>query len=189
MDIRRSVESERSQLLDIHRLAFGHDEGSVVAQLVNDLLDDHSAKPILSLVAVEDGRPVGHVLFTHAVIASKARSIPAQILAPLAVLPNEQNKGIGEKLINEGLRILEDSGTRFVFVLGHPTYYPRFGFIPAGAQGFEAPYLIPVEHAEAWMVLALKGNAMNTKAGKVQCSKTLDEPRYWFGEEIDHSVD
>lgn len=178
-EIRRSTESELDELLNIHFLAFGQDEGPVASKLVKDLLNDKTAIPILSLVAVENGKLVGHILFTKAVITNPDKLIPTQILAPLAILPRAQNKGFGEKLINEGLRILKELGTELVFVLGLPTYYPRCGFIPAGAQGFEAPYPIPEEHSEAWMLLELNGDVLKNNSGKVQCSKALDEPKYW----------
>ena len=118
MQIRKSTESERKEILNIHSLAFGEVEGSVISKLVDDLLDDETAKPVLSLVAVENDKLVGHILFTKVTIANAELPISAQLLAPLAILPDEQNKGIGEKLINEGLRLLKESGTELVFVLG-----------------------------------------------------------------------
>ena len=179
LKIRQSTESDRKEILNIHERAFGKVKGPVIAKLVDDLLNDETAIPILSLVAVANDTLVGHILFTKAVITKTENPISAQILAPLAILPDEQKKGIGEKLINEGLRLLKGSGTELVFVLGHPTYYPRCGFIPAGAQGFEAPYPIPEEHAEAWMVQALNGDVLKNNAGKIQCSKVLNEPQHW----------
>jgi putative acetyltransferase len=179
LKIRPSIESERNEILNIQEQAFGKVKGPVIAKLVNDLLNDETAMPILSLVAVANDKLVGHILFTKAVITKTVNLISAQILAPLAILPDEQKKGIGEELINEGLRLLKESGTELVFVLGHPTYYPRCGFIPAGAQGFEAPYPIPEEHAEAWMVQALNGDVLKNNAGKIRCSKVLNEPQHW----------
>lgn len=179
MKIRTSIESERNEILNIHKRAFGDDKGLVIAKLVDDLLNDETAIPILSLVAVEDDKLAGHILFTKAVITETEQPISAQILAPLAILPDKQKKGIGEKLINEGLKLLKASGTELVFVLGHPTYYPRCGFIPAGLQGFEAPYPIPEQHADAWMIQALNGDALKNCSGKVQCSKVLNEPQHW----------
>ena len=179
MKIRKSTESERNEILNIHTHAFGEDKGPVIAKLVNDLLNDETAMPLLSLVAVENDKLVGHILYTKAVVTKSEKLISAQILAPLAMLPDKQNKGIGEKLINEGLRLLKESGTELVFVLGHPTYYPRCGFMPAGEQGFEAPYPIPEEHAAAWMVQELSGDVLKKYSGKVQCSKILNEPQHW----------
>ena len=179
MEIRKSIESERSEILKIHDQAFGKGKGAVIAKLVNDLFDDETAMPILSLVAVENEKLVGHILYTKVMISKAKSSISAQILAPLAVLPGEQKKGIGEKLINEGLKLLKQNGTELVFVLGHPTYYRRCGFIPAGKQGYKAPYHIPDEHADAWMVQELNGDALKRDSGVIQCSKVLNEPQHW----------
>ncbi|MDA3918309.1 MAG: N-acetyltransferase [Deltaproteobacteria bacterium] len=179
MKIRESTEQERKEILNIHKQAFGEDKGPVIAKLVDDLLNDETAMPILSLVAVENNKLIGHILYTKAVVTQTEILIAAQILAPLAILPGEQKKGIGEKLINEGLRLLKASETELVFVLGHPTYYPRCGFIPAGEQGFEAPYPIPPEHAEAWMIQELNGDVLENNSGKIQCSKVLNEPQHW----------
>ncbi len=179
MKIRKSTQSERKEILNIHSQAFGKDKGPVIVKLVNDLLADETALPILSLVAVDNDNIIGHVLFTKVEVTRAKNRISAQILAPLAILPEEQKKGIGKKLIKEGLRLLKKSGTELVFVLGHPTYYPRCGFIPAGEQGFEAPYPIPEEHAEAWMIQELNGDALKKHSGNVKCSKVLNEPQHW----------
>lgn len=179
MKIRIATESDRSEILNIHKQAFGVEEGPVISKLVDDLLDDETAKPILSLVAVDNNKLIGHILYTKAIVTQTEASVSAQLLAPLAILPDVQKSGIGQKLINEGLSQLKSSGTELVFVLGHPTYYPRCGFVPAGKQGFEAPYPIPDEHSGAWMVQELNGAVLGNIKGKVKCSKILDEPQYW----------
>jgi len=179
LEIRKAIESDRKEILNVHNQAFDKEKGPEIAKLVDDLLNDKTAMPILSLVAVENERIIGHVLYTKATITQTKLAISAQILAPLAILPDEQKKGIGEKLINEGIGQLKELGTELVFVLGHPSYYPRCGFFPAGEQGFEAPYPIPEEHAAAWMVQSLNGDALETANGKVQCSKILNEPQHW----------
>ena len=179
MEIRVSKESERNEILDIHRIAFGEEQGPVIAKLVDGLLDDETAKPILSLVAVDNGKLIGHILYTKATITQTEIPIEARILAPLAVLPDGQKKGVGCDLINEGLKQLKTSGVELVFVLGHPGYYPRCGFVPAGELGFEAPYPIPEEHAAAWMIQALNGDAIGRIKGKVQCAEVLNQPQHW----------
>jgi len=179
MEIRVSKDSERNEILNIHRIAFGEENGSVISDLVNNLFEDETAIPILSLVAIDKGKLIGHILYTKATITQAEIPIEAQILAPLAIHPDEQKKGIGEKLINEGLSLLKASGTELVFVLGHPSYYPRCGFVPAGKLGFEAPYPIPEEHADAWMVQELNGNVIGKATGIVKCSKVLNEPQHW----------
>ena len=179
LKIRVATESDRSEILNIHRQAFGNEKGPVIAKLVDDLFDDETARPVLSLVAVDGEKLVGHILYTKAIITQTETSVSAQILAPLAILPVAQKRGIGQKLINEGLKQLQTSGTELVFVLGHPTYYPRCGFAPAGLQGIEAPYPIPEEHSEAWMVQELNGDVLGRIHGKVKCSKVLNEPQHW----------
>ena len=122
---------------------------------------------------------IGHMLFTNAYIERGADNIAAQILAPLAVLPDFQAKGIGQKLVMAGLDALRRSGTQLVFVLGAPDYYPRCGFTPAGACGFEAPYPIPQEHASAWMAQELSPGVIGTIKGKIRCADSLHQPEHW----------
>jgi putative acetyltransferase len=103
LKIRVATESDRNEILNIHRQAFGDEKGPVIAKLVDDLLEDETARPVLSLVAVDDGKLVGHILYTKAIITQTEESVSAQILAPLAILPVAQKRGIGQELINEGL--------------------------------------------------------------------------------------
>jgi predicted N-acetyltransferase YhbS len=159
--------------------AFGQREGQEIVELVNQLLEDETAKPLLSMVAEKDGKLVGHILFTAARLQPENQESSIRILAPLAVSSDVQGEGIGGVLIREGLKQLTKSGVDLVFVLGHPRYYPRFGFQPAGILGFEAPYTIPSEHADAWMVQELKTGRLAKNEGKIQCSEVLNQPQYW----------
>jgi len=159
--------------------AFGRRQGQEIVELVNDLLEDETAKPLLSLVAEKDGKLVGHILFTTARLQPENQESQIRILAPLAVSSDVQGEGIGGALIREGLKQLAESGVDLVFVLGHPRYYPGFGFQTAGILGFEAPYTIPSEHADAWMVQELKTGRLANNEGKIQCSEVLNQPRYW----------
>ena len=179
MEIRTSNNSDISEIENLHITAFGEKEGPEVGKLAVDLLDDPTAKPYLSLVAVEADQIIGHILFTKATLVGSEKSVNIQLLAPLGIIPSKQNSGIGQRLIKEGLKQLEASGTELVFVLGHPGYYPKCGFSPAGNQGFEAPYPIPEDVADAWMVLELSGNHIGNIAGKIQCSDVLDQPEHW----------
>lgn len=175
MDIRESSDSDLNDVLFVEREAFGEDDE---AELVRDLLEDPSAKPLFSLLAFQGDRPVGHILFTKVRLTNSSQK--AAILAPLAVVPDSQKQGIGGKLIEEGLELLSKSGVELVFVLGHPEYYPRHGFQPAGCLGFEASYPIPEEHADAWMVRALSPGVIGSVRGKVICADALNKPEYWL---------
>jgi putative acetyltransferase len=101
----------------------------------------------LSLVALEDEKVVGHVMFTPAMIRSDSLTLPGMALGPMAVLPSRQRTGIGSALVMEGLRRIDESGAGFVVVMGHPDYYPRFGFKPAADYGVVHGYTdIPQEY-------------------------------------------
>ena len=176
MHIREASDSDLDDILSVERVAFGYDKE---AQLVRDLLGDASATPLLSLLAFEDDRAVGHSLFTRVRFAETQSTASMAILAPLAIVPDFQRQGIGGKLIERGLQLLSKSGVDLVFVLGHPEYYPRHGFKPAGNLGFEAPYPIPDEHADAWMVQALRPNVIGSVCGKIICADTLSKPEHW----------
>ena len=176
MEIRESSESDLYDVLRVESQAFGGDEES---ELVNDLLHDSSAMPLLSLIALNDERVIGHILFTQARLADTDDQISAVILAPLAVVPEEQGKGVGGQLIREGLRLLSDLGIELVFVLGHPEYYQRHEFRPASALGFDAPYPIPEECANAWMVQELRLGVIDSVSGQVACADALDRPELW----------
>lgn len=176
MQIRSSTPADLTDIEQLLLAAF-NDEGPAIARLVNDLLNDPTARPALSLVAIEDEHVVGHILFSRVTIPG--HELSARILAPLAILPTHQKHGIGGALIREGLHRLEKTGTRLVFVLGHTTYYPRFGFEPALPFGLNAPYPIPPAHSEAWMVQALNDQPLEKMEATVCCADALANPEYW----------
>jgi predicted N-acetyltransferase YhbS len=179
LNIRPAKADERDIVRDIARRAFGSGKGAVIADLVAALLDDPTAAPVLSLLAVENDRALGHILFSRVTLAGVDESPSAAILAPLAIVPDAQGQGIGGRLIRDGLRRLAVVGVELVFVLGHPAYYPRHGFQPAGIRGFTAPYPIAEEHAEAWMVQELRSGVIGTVKGTVTCAEALDRPEHW----------
>jgi putative acetyltransferase len=127
--------------------------------------------PNLSLVAIEDDRLVGHILFSEIAIATSQGEITALALAPLAVLPQFQNRGIGSQLVREGLKQCQFLGYRIVIVLGHPNFYTRFGFAPAINKGLRSPFPVP---DEAFMVLELVPGALTGISGMVQYSSPFD---------------
>lgn len=179
MEIRPSTDSDLQAISQVHLDAFGPVEGPEIVNLVSELLRDETAVPSVSIVAESGGRLTGHVLFTAARLDLPGASPVASTLAPLGVLQAFQRQGVGSLLVNRGLEILVDQGVDLVFVLGHPNYYPRFGFRPAGLVGFEAPYPIPEKNAAAWMVKALRLGAADRFEGTVECASALNRPEYW----------
>ncbi len=175
MHIAEALDSDLEDVLFVERVAFEQDEE---AELVRALMADPSARPLVSLLAREEERPVGHILFTTARLEG-APDVSVAILAPLAVVPDAQGRGVGGALIERGLVLMSEAGVDLVFVAGHPGYYPRHGFGPAGRLGFEPPHAIPAKHADAWMVHALTPGLLGAVRGKVICADALDEPEYW----------
>jgi putative acetyltransferase len=133
------------------------------AQLIALLRASTSFIPELSLVAVDEGRVVGHTLFSRIDIRTPDRAVPALALAPMAVLPEHQHRGIGSTLIRHGLEACRLLGHHIVVVVGHPNYYPRFGFSSARAKGLDAPFPDPV-----FMVQELTPGALDGVRGAVE---------------------
>jgi putative acetyltransferase len=133
----------------------------------------HSADyiPELSLVAFHEGRPVGCIYFSHAVIRSEKRETRVLCLAPMAVFPAYQRKGIGGLLIREGLRRAKEIGYAAVTVIGHPSYYPRFGFEISSRWGICVAFPVP---EEALMALELKEGALKEAGGRLYFSECFE---------------
>ena len=148
--IRAEVPADLPAIREVHTQAFGQ---AAEAQLVDRLREDGDF--VASLVAERDGGIVGHVLFSQLQIVAPDREIAAAALAPVAVRPLFQRQGLGSTLIRAGLKRCRELGIEAVVVLGHPSYYPRFGFSAALAERLTAPYSGP-----AFMALELAPNCL-----------------------------
>jgi putative acetyltransferase len=126
---------------------------------------------VLSLVAELDGRVVGHILFSPVTLAAGDRTLKGMGLAPMAVLPEHQRDGVGARLVEEGIARLQQSGRPFVIVLGHPGYYPRFGFERASAYATSCQWEVP---DEAFMIRVLNPAAMTGAAGVARYRPEFD---------------
>src|SRR5437879_4502611 len=104
------------------------------------------------LVAEIQERIVGHILFSRMSIETAGASVSAAALAPMAVLPEHQRRGVGGQLIRHGLNLLRERGERIVIVVGHPEYYPRFGFSSEKSRCLESPF-----PDDAFMAMELRG--------------------------------
>lgn len=120
-------------------------------------------RALLSLVAEREGAVTGHALFSRMWIRTAAGRVDAVALAPVAVAPASQRQGIGSRLVQSGLASLRERGERIVIVVGHPAYYPRFGFSHALAAALSSPF-----PAEAFMALELAAGALDGVSGSVE---------------------
>jgi putative acetyltransferase len=176
MRVRPALPQDLAGLLGVERAAFG---GEDEAELVEALLADASALPMINLVAEEAAEIVGHALFTHAVVRTAHADIAATCLAPLAVSPASQGQGIGQALCKAGIAAATELGIGLVFVLGHIGYYPRVGFTPASRLGLTAPFPIDPKVADAWMVLETEPGLLGRVQGTVVCADALMHPEMW----------
>lgn len=140
MEIRPERKTDGSFIAGLHLAAFGDHATNVVA-LVDDLRLETNEHDRLSLVAVDEGQPIGHVLFTPGLLDTPVRLVSVQVLSPVAVHPRNQRRGVGSALIHAGIRILDERGVPAVFLEGPPDYYRRFGFEPAVPLAFRKPSL------------------------------------------------
>lgn len=153
----------------IHALNRGAFPSPAEAALVDALRE--RASPFVSLVAEGDGRIIGHICFSPVSIAeAPARRLMG--LAPMAVESSRRNQGVGAALVRTGLDACRALGIDAVVVLGHPTYYPRFGFRPAAEWGIGCEYEAP---PEAFMALELRAGALADVSGTARYHEAFGE--------------
>lgn len=164
--VRWERSADHAAVFNINARAFG---GPNEARLVDALRE--SARPQISLVAVLEGRVTGHIFFSPVTVGSGARAWEAIGLAPMAVEPEWQKRGIGSELVRAGLAVCRAIRRPAVFVLGHPDYYPRFGFRPAPPLGlrFRGPEFDP-----AFMVAELEPGVLAGRTGEVRYLPDFD---------------
>jgi len=160
MKIRPEQPGDQQQIRMINQQAFA---GDADANLVEALRN--SGIPLISLVAEENSQLIGHILFSPVTLAGQKNAPPIAGLAPMAVLPERQGQGVGSRLVTEGLEYCARAGYVAVVVLGHPDYYPRFGFVPASNFNIRSEYNVP---DEVFMLKELLESALRGIKGTIQ---------------------
>jgi len=166
MPIRAELPKDAAAIRAVNLAAF---ETPAEADLVEALRK--RASPTISLVAEEEGAMIGHIYFA-AVELPESLELPLMGLAPMAVVPDFQGKGIGTSLVRAGLGRCKREGVSAVVVLGHPNYYKRFGFGPASKLGLTSEFKVP---NEVFMVLELVEGSLKGKSGVVQYHSAFKE--------------
>jgi putative acetyltransferase len=161
MNIHKETEKDYPSVRKVNESAF---ETAEEADLVDSLRKNTNYIPELSLVAEENNEIIGHILFTPLKILNSEVDHKLLALAPMAVLPKYQKKGIGSTLIKAGFEKARELGYKAVIVLGHPDYYPRFGFTPAEQFGINPPL---EEWKEAFFAIELEKDSLKDVSGKV----------------------
>lgn len=153
VDVREAVDRDRPGILRVHERAF---PTSLEARLVERLWAANAV--LASVVAVEDDLVVGHALFSMARLEVPSGEVTVGALGPVGVLPEWQGRGVGGKLIRFGLDACRDAGMPGVIVLGHPDYYPRFGFVRADTWSIRCEFDAPPEaFMIAWFAAPVRG--------------------------------
>ncbi len=165
--VRNEKPEDIAAIREVNEKAFGQ---PAEANLVDALRAN--GKVTLSLVAVQDDRVVGHILFSPVAIESEKETLAAVGLAPMSVLPEFQNQGVGSRLVRAGLDECRKALHESVVVLGHPEYYPRFGFTPASRYGIKSEYDV---RDEVFMIMELREGALAGRSGTVKYQPEFNE--------------
>jgi putative acetyltransferase len=155
--IRKEQPQDVPEIRRVNIRAFGRKQEASVVDKLRENCDS-----ILSLVALTGGKIVGHILFSPAVIEGQHGKLVGLGLAPLAVLPEYQRKGIGTELMQTAIARIKEGGCPYIIVIGHPEYYTRFGFERASQFGIRSEWEVP---DEPFMILMLDRKAMNGITG------------------------
>ena len=156
--IREETPADYDAVREVNRRAFGQEDE---ARLVDALRE--AGVVVASLVAEEDGRIAGHILFTELAVETNAGPLRAAALAPMAVEPGRQRRGVGSALVRRGIEVCRARGYDVILVVGHRDYYPRFGFSPERARTLDSVY-----SCDAFMALELTPGALDGRTGSVR---------------------
>lgn len=174
--IRQAQAGDEDPIRKIYREAFAADEAPAVAELAVALLHEDSSPKIINLVAEVDGGLIGHVGFSPIYRAGGAELL-GYILAPLAVIPREQKRGVGSQLVESGLEACRRLGAQFFLVYGDPNYYARFGFDAELARGCAPAF--PLSYPHGLQALDWRPGADQRVPVSFRCVEPLNRPEFW----------
>lgn len=166
--IRPEQRGDIAAIRAINEAAFGQPTEATIVESLRDSCPD-----VVSLVAVEDETILGHIFFSPVLVSAGSEVTHGMGLGPMAVLPERQRQGIGFMLVQAGIDELRKRNCPFIIVLGHPDYYPRFGFVPASPRGLSCQWDgIP---DKAFLVLILDKTGMAGVSGVARYRDEFDK--------------
>ena len=130
---------------------------------------------LVKLIVEEDGTITGGIVFSRLTYEQDERTV--FLLAPVAVAPDRQGKGIGQRLLTHGLAFLRGAGIDIVMTYGDPNYYARVGFLPISEAGAQTPFRL--SRPEGWLGQSLTDRAMTPLKGAPRCVEALNDPVFW----------
>ncbi|NEX23428.1 N-acetyltransferase [Thiorhodococcus mannitoliphagus] len=179
MEFLTEHKGREAEIIDLFTLAFtvseGEEEGELIGKLVRNLLDGTAEKDLFVFTADEDGTVIGGIIFSRLTYEQDERIL--FILAPVAVAPHQQRKGIGQRLLTHGLAALRRAGVDIVITYGDPSYYAKVGFVPISEADAQAP--MPLSRPEGWLGQSLTHRAMAPLKGPSRCVEALNNPVFW----------
>ncbi len=159
MEIRKERPTDIAAIRHVNQQAFGTNAEAAIVDVVRA-----QAQPIISLVAEDDGEIVGHIMFSPVTLEPRA-GVLMMGLAPMAVVPHRQRSGIGSALADAGLKECRLLGAVGVVVVGHPSFYPRFGFVAASRFGLTCEFEVP---DDVFMAVEFVDRALSATGGKIR---------------------
>jgi predicted N-acetyltransferase YhbS len=174
-DIRGRAEEIAALVSTTFAASEGAAEGALLGDLVRALLRDTAEDDLRVFAVQEDGRILAAAVFTRLAYSDDARSV--FLLSPMAVAPDRQGRGIGQRLLRHALTALGAAGVDVAITYGDPAFYGRVGFRPL-AEG-TAPPPLPLSRPEGWIGQSLTGAALTPLRGRASCAAALDDPAFW----------
>ncbi len=168
------IEEIKQLFLRVFSDSEGQKEGSIIESLVLDIMTSTDAQDIYGFIATESNQIIGSIFFTRLAFENSENTF---ILSPVAIHTNHQGKGIGQELINYGIKHLKENGIKLVFTYGDPNFYSKVGFKCITETIAKAPF--ELSQPEGWLCQSLVGDEIKPIAGNSRCVKALNKAEYW----------
>ncbi len=167
--IRPETKIDQDAIREVNEQAFGR---PFEANVVDKVRQSANFVPELSLVAEREGQIIGHILFSELTIVGESQAWTVLALGPIAVVPEFQKQGIGGQMIQAGFERAAMLSYGVVVLIGHPTYYPRFGFVPGSQFGLKCAIPVP---DDVFMAYLLRPDGLDGIQGTVVFPPAFDE--------------